>query len=391
MRDDIQSAFGQITAEPALVANTKEAVLKKAPKAQTRGFMQKLVYAACAAAAALVLTLAGIAYCSSAAYISIDVNPSVELELNRFGNVIAARPLNEDAERVLSGVNIMNRSYEYALDAILGVEILDGYINDKAVVLVAVQSDDPAMQDSVLKKVEQTAKTAESGGALARCITVDAGTKEEAKSYGVSAGKYSAIKQLQQKDPTATVEKYKDSSMNEILGWTDNAPENSAASNAPEVAESQAPPAATATAAPAAAPTAKPANAPAKEAKRPEKTKEPIKAEAQGGGKDSKAEPDGGSIDAPEQGGSGKVPDAGNELAAGGGSGNGAPSTEIPGNTTEVPGGASEDKSANDVPEYGDTQDGDKEAPVNPGTDDSMTGGLGGEENAQSEQSGGIG
>ncbi len=388
MRDDIQSAFGQITAEPALVANTKDAVLKKAPKAKSRGLMQKLAYAACAAVAALVLTFAGIAYCSSAAYISIDVNPSVELELNRFGNVIEARPLNEDARRVLSEIDIMNRSYEYAVDAIIGAEIQDGYINDKAVVLVAVQSDDPALQDSVLKNVEQRTKTAESGGAVAKCITVDAGTKEEAKSYGVSAGKYSAIKQLQQKDPTATVEKYKDSSMSDILKWTEEP--QSAPDDVPIQTQSAAAPAPTETPAPTLAPSAKPTNAPAAETKRPNKTKEPVKANPPGDGGEGKAEPGDGSQDTPEQGGSGKAPDD-NEIAAGGGSGNGAPSTEIPGNTTEIPGSASEDTSANDRPECSDAPDGGKEVPDNPGTDDSMTGGLGGEEDTQSEQSGGIG
>lgn len=230
MHEEIKMAFGLITAQPALVNGTKQAVAAHMQKGKKRSIAQVMAYAACAVAAVVVLALGATAYYTNTAYISIDVNPSIELELNRFDKVLEARPLNAEAAELLAALDIKGKGYEFAVNAILEAESRTGYITDKAVVLMAVQSSDPRQEEKLLLGVEQSAKT-HAEPAQTRCIQVDAATKETAKNFGVSAGKYSAIKELQQLDPSVKIEDYKNSSMRMILDKTE---QEAAASSKPQ-------------------------------------------------------------------------------------------------------------------------------------------------------------
>ncbi len=230
MHEEIKMAFGLITAQPALVNGTKQAVAAHMQKGKKRSIAQVMAYAACAVAAVVVLALGATAYYTNTAYISIDVNPSIELELNRFDKVLEARPLNAEAAELLAALDIKGKGYEFAVNAILEAESRTGYITDKALVLMAVQSSDPRQEEKLLLGVEQSARN-HAEPAQTRCIQVDAATKETAKSFGVSAGKYSAIKELQQLDPSVKIEDYKNSSMRTILDKTE---QEAAASSKPQ-------------------------------------------------------------------------------------------------------------------------------------------------------------
>lgn len=69
-------------------------------------------------AAATVLSLGGGTYAyaktTPAAYVSVDINPSVELGVNSFGKVISAQAYNEDGQKVLEGTNLVNFDVEKA-------------------------------------------------------------------------------------------------------------------------------------------------------------------------------------------------------------------------------------------------------------------------------------
>ena len=69
---------------------------------------------AAAAAAAIAVCVGGGAYLyySPYAYVSLDVNPSVEYVLNRFDRVIGVYAINDDASRILEGVQLTNKPIE---------------------------------------------------------------------------------------------------------------------------------------------------------------------------------------------------------------------------------------------------------------------------------------
>ena len=79
-----------------------------------------------AAACLVVLALAGGAHVYSAnrvdSVIGIDVNPSIELSVNRRNRVLEAEALNADAENILDDMELENVDLNVALNAVIGSE-----------------------------------------------------------------------------------------------------------------------------------------------------------------------------------------------------------------------------------------------------------------------------
>ena len=84
------------------------------------------------AAAALVLAIGGFAgyqyqFAVDTA-VSIDVNPSIELEVNRQEKVLKANPLNEDAKTLLDGMELEGTNLKTAVNAVIGSMVQNGYL-----------------------------------------------------------------------------------------------------------------------------------------------------------------------------------------------------------------------------------------------------------------------
>ena len=180
-----------------------------------RGF--KVLRRALAAAACLLAVVAGVfgfrLYNDPAAYVGIDINPSLELSVNAFGTVIDARPLNEDADAVLQGVALEGRSYEDALAALLQSEALSTYIDEDAYVSVAVTTDDDALASRLQGASDECLRSSSCSGS---CHRVDGTTRESAHHAGMGAGKYTAARQLIELDPSVSLEDCAAMSMREL-------------------------------------------------------------------------------------------------------------------------------------------------------------------------------
>lgn len=103
----------------------------------------KLIRVAAAAACLLFMVWGtAFAYYSPQSYVSIDINPSIELEINMFNRVISANGVNDDGAAVLEKLEIKNKSMEFALEMIMYQLNTDGYIkeNPAKTVVVAVHS-----------------------------------------------------------------------------------------------------------------------------------------------------------------------------------------------------------------------------------------------------------
>ena len=62
--------------------------------------------------------------------IGIDVNPSIELSVNRNEKVLQANPLNEDAETILDDMNLKNVDLDIAVNALIGSMVRNGYLSE---------------------------------------------------------------------------------------------------------------------------------------------------------------------------------------------------------------------------------------------------------------------
>lgn len=98
-----------------------------------------------AACVLLVLCAGGIfswLWFSTLAVVSIDVNPSVALSLNRFEYVIDTQAGNTDGADVLDDLSLKNLKLSTALDALMGAMSRKGYLTDDAQISVFVDGSD---------------------------------------------------------------------------------------------------------------------------------------------------------------------------------------------------------------------------------------------------------
>ncbi len=120
------------------------AAAEKNPSAASRS--AKLRVFALLAAALLLLTgvFATVIVMSRAetpTVIAFDINPSIELELDKKERVVEARALNADAEKVLASLDLIGAELDDAVDAIVVSMVQNGYLSvEQNSILVSVKS-----------------------------------------------------------------------------------------------------------------------------------------------------------------------------------------------------------------------------------------------------------
>lgn len=158
-----------------------------------RALRLRIAIAACLVLLALGIGLGGAAVMLPSAYVDIDVNPSIELGVNRFDRVVSARPLNEDAEEVLMGVDVTWSTYEEALDRI-GEELASaGYLTSDDAVSVTVSCDDVEQY----QKIESASRHClEDDAVEVSCSHASSHEHHEAHESGMGVGKWRVWQEL---------------------------------------------------------------------------------------------------------------------------------------------------------------------------------------------------
>ena len=147
----------------------------------------------------------------------IDVNPSVALNVNRFGKVSSVEYLNEDAEKALNSVKLKGLAAEDALEKMIDAYDDAGYFENDAEIYVSAVSEKNKNYDKLISKMQERAEKVK--GERGYSINVNKLTAEdrtEAKEYDISPGKYRVISEIIDKYPSYTVEDLKDKSMAEL-------------------------------------------------------------------------------------------------------------------------------------------------------------------------------
>lgn len=214
MKDKIQQAFDQVHADPDSKARTKAFVAARMeaasrPRLQTGGWMPRL-----AAAAACVLLLAGgyWLYFVPTAQISIDINPSLELAVNRFDHVVGVEGWNEDGQALAETLDIRFATYTDAVETILADEQVEALLAAGGVMDITVVGPENAQCGRMLAALEDCT----AGHQNARCHTARPEELEEAHDLGLSCGKYRAYLEVKALDPDITPEEVGQMTMREI-------------------------------------------------------------------------------------------------------------------------------------------------------------------------------
>lgn len=214
MERKIKAAFDSVHAEASLKEETKNRIAKK-----TRGFEKRpsgnFRRAAALAACFLVLLLGAagyFTYTTPVAAISLDINPSIELTVNRFDRVIHATGYNADGEQVVAELDLKNKNYTAAMNAVLQDDTVASCLKDDGILEVTLTSDSQETMQNMQNCIcAQTTVTAGQIYCTNRREEVEA-----AHAAGVSFGKYRAFLELQKVDPDVTAEEIQNLSMREI-------------------------------------------------------------------------------------------------------------------------------------------------------------------------------
>lgn len=181
--------------------------------ARPRGIRRMAV----ALAACLVLAAVGFGavslYGQPVAYIGIDVNPSIELGLNRFGIVVKTAAFNDDGRMLLEDVALEGRSYDDALEALTGSDAFAPFSQEDSFLEISVVSDDERLAERLRSQSDACLSGLACRGS---CHEVDAQTREEATRAGMGVGRYRAALELIELDPDMTLEECASLSMREL-------------------------------------------------------------------------------------------------------------------------------------------------------------------------------
>ncbi len=209
----IKNAFAEVRADEKLKNSTISFLQSERAKRESRPKF-KYVFRYAAALTAVFAILFGIGVYSvlntSVSYISIDVNPSVELALNRFDNVVEAAAYNDDGAAVLKNVDLDGRSYTDAIDILLSSQEFVSYVQNNSEIDFTVISGD---EDRIIRGIQGCSGYGQYNG---RCHGADEEIIEQAHCHGLSFGKYSAYLKLSEYDSSVTAEDCKDMTMRQI-------------------------------------------------------------------------------------------------------------------------------------------------------------------------------
>lgn len=212
--------FGKIHAEEDLKQKTTSYLRARA--ARRTGRQRTFRIAACMFSLTFLLFCGALflrAYFTPIAYIDFDVNPAVELKVNRFGRVIAAHAYNDDGQEILEYVNVAHQSYGEAAKRLLGAMEGEGYLKPETLLSITVQTGEADREGSMLKELQEVIAQGGQAGNYDVPTEVYAVTEEVkhcANEHQVSPAKYLAIEGLIEVDPEADFESCKGQSVHEL-------------------------------------------------------------------------------------------------------------------------------------------------------------------------------
>ena len=228
METIFKSALRRVRADEKLKEHTRS-YLEKAlqPEAvRTRraaAFRRRAVAAVCSMA-----LLAGVsagayaAYRTPTAYLSLDINPSVELGVNFLGRVVSATAYNSDGETILQGHNVRGAAIREAVRRLVQSAAQNGFVAPDGSTVIAVTSETD--QPGTAARLQEAAALGAGEGVESQGDTasvqkenVALERRDEARRLGITPGKLNLIQKLQALDSSITVDEYKDAKVTEIM------------------------------------------------------------------------------------------------------------------------------------------------------------------------------
>lgn len=185
-------------------------------------FNRRLVYKVASFAMVMLFVSFGYAYAKPSSYISLDINPSVELKANMFGRIIGVNPLNEDGKKIYSGLKLNGEKEEEALKELIKVAKDNGYlkVGDDNAVAITLSSNSKNSEEKVAEledELKQELKDDDLGKTEVVVQNINLERRQEAEKLGISPGKMLLIEKLQSEEQGVKTEEYANKPVKEIM------------------------------------------------------------------------------------------------------------------------------------------------------------------------------
>jgi len=226
LETNIRHAFESIPS-PSLGDDVKAAC--RPGKAESAGPIRPHVWwpalVAVAAAVTIVFTVAFQMFTpspSGAWTVSLDVNPSIAVEVDDQESIVAVTALNDDAEAIIGDADYSGQDVAATVHALVASMVENGYLSEVAnSVLVSVDSKDvekaALMQAKLSREIEATlSQSGFAGAVMSQTLHSDKELAALAGQYGISTGKATLIEHIRSLDPLKTFEELATASINEL-------------------------------------------------------------------------------------------------------------------------------------------------------------------------------
>ena len=217
----LKETFNAVTMPPSLKEETLEKLSSSVSftrKRTSASFVRKL---SVALAACLILCVVGFGgynlYVTETATIVIELNPSIELGINRFDTVVSVRAANEDGQHVLDAVlktaSLTGKKYEKAFSLIVDSDAFLSYINDESFIEVSIICFDERQSNNLFDQSEARISALPYKGL---CKQVSGQDYQSAADHGMGVGLFTAVQVLLSLDHSLTIEDCESMSMREV-------------------------------------------------------------------------------------------------------------------------------------------------------------------------------
>ena len=156
------------------------------------------------------------------ATVSLDVNPSVELQVNQKERVLNVKALNEDGRIIVGDMDLSGSSLDVAVNALIGSMLQNGYLNELAnSILISVDNDDPVrgadLQARLSAEVDRLLQTDSfSASVLSQTVVRSSELQKTAEQYGITLGKARLIQDILSRSTLHTFDELAPLSINEL-------------------------------------------------------------------------------------------------------------------------------------------------------------------------------
>ena len=179
---------------------------------------------ACCIAAALVFMAVGVFAANGiiskpVTVISLDVNPSIELKLRGSGRVAQAKALNDDAQKLLEGMELEGTDKNTAVNAIIGSMVRAGYLNSLSnSVLVTVEGKNASGVEKEIMEIINgiLAQSINGGAVVGQKLTKSGEAALLAQRHGISEGKAQLVLEVARLNPMLVPDELAKLSINEL-------------------------------------------------------------------------------------------------------------------------------------------------------------------------------